>query len=143
MPTAFGFNGAVFGWSDDDADAVATAQGSYKWAVNLPTSAQRGTVKLYAGQSAVLKFVPAADGQTSIAGHRMRLAVGDGLVDVKSEDAPERFEWTASGILLVAMDDSHLAPVTVGRHVLELWDMDLDVPVSVGTLTMVASVLSE
>lgn len=27
MPTAFGFNGAVFGWSDDDADAVVLVGG--------------------------------------------------------------------------------------------------------------------
>lgn len=141
MPTVYGFDGTLFGWSDDEADLIAQAVGTYKWAVGLPTTAQRGTAKLYQGQSATLGFVPVKDEQLSISDHLVRLVIGASLVDVDSADKPELFRWTTNGTLLVALDDSLLVPLTVGRHNLELWDMELDQPVSVGTVTVVSSIL--
>lgn len=143
MPTIFGFDGVYFGWSGGDVDKVTAAQGRYHWSPGLPAKAQKGTGRVLDKQSATLAFSPLTDDLTPLTG-RLGLYVGStSQVTLLSDDNPELFDRLDDGTVVVTLDDSRLASLAVGRHPVELWDEDEDMPVSQGTLVKVASVRQE
>lgn len=143
MPTVFVFDGVYFGWSEPGVDKVASAQGTFLWSPALPAKAQKGVGRVLDKQSATLAFVPVSDDQAPLTG-RLGLYVGSTFqLTLLSDDNSELFDRLDNGAVVVTLDDSRLAPLSVGRHPVELWDEDEDMPVSQGTLTKVASVRQE
>lgn len=143
MPTVFAFDGVYFGWSGSDVDKVSNAQGRYLWSPGLPSKAQKGTGRVLDKQSATLAFSPLTDDLLPLTG-RLGLYVGStSQLTLLSDDNPELFDRLDDGAVVVTLDDSRLALLSVGRHPVELWDEDEDMPVSQGTLTKVASVRQE
>lgn len=144
MPTVFGFNGALVGWGVSDDDATSTATGRLAWGPGLPPAAQKGAVRALTKQTVVLAFVPAAVGYPSLADARVRLVVGaSAQIDLNSEDQSASFTRLSNGAVLVEIEDSRMAVLSVGRHPIEFWNLEVDQPIATGTLTLVASVMPD